>query len=106
MVMCSHFMPPFLTSCKTAKGQGDTYRKSDDTRIVSELDDCTIRILDAYNGKQIGDPLTGHDGGVTSVAFSSDSTRIVSGSWDETVQIWDADNGKQIGDPLTGHDGR
>src|SRR5262245_59681118 len=42
----------------------------DGTRIVSGLDDCTVRIWDADNGKQIGDALTGHDDGVTFVAFS------------------------------------
>ena len=77
---------------------------SDGTRIVSGSADGTGRIWDADSGKQVGDPLTGHDGDVNSVAFSSDSTRIASGLGDRTVRIWDTDSGKQVGDPLTGHD--
>jgi hypothetical protein len=49
--------------------------------------------------------LTGHEGPVSSVAFSADGTRIVSGSPDKTLRLWDAHTGKPIGTPLTGHEG-
>lgn len=37
--------------------------------------------------------LEGHEGGVTSIAFSPDGTRLASGSWDKTVRIWRTDIG-------------
>ena len=49
-------------------------------RIVSGSDDKTLRLWDADTGQPIGAPLTGHTGGVCSVAFSPDGRRIVSGS--------------------------
>ncbi|KZT51139.1 WD40 repeat-like protein [Calocera cornea HHB12733] len=48
--------------------------------------------------------LSGHTGGVTSIAFSPDGRRIVSGSWDHTLRLWNADTGAAMREPLTGHD--
>ena len=48
--------------------------------------------------------LAGHDGCVTSVAFSPDGRHIVSGSGDKTVRVWDAQTGQSVMDPLKGHD--
>ncbi|KAE9390281.1 WD40 repeat-like protein, partial [Gymnopus androsaceus JB14] len=59
----------------------------DGTRIVSGSDDKTIRIWDAANGVQIGEPLEGHEYSVRSVAFSPDGTKIVSGSPDNTIRL-------------------
>lgn len=48
--------------------------------------------------------LQGHNGDVTSVAFSPDGHRLASGSFDKTIKIWDADTGALI-KTLTGHSG-
>jgi len=47
----------------------------------------------------------GHEGPVTSAAFSPDGSRIVTASWDNTGRIWDAASGKQIA-VLRGHEDR
>jgi WD40 repeat protein/tRNA A-37 threonylcarbamoyl transferase component Bud32 len=60
-------------------------------------------------GTQIGEPLTGHTGNVSAVAFGElggDPIAVSAGSIDEsdyTVRIWDLTTGEQLGGSLTGH---
>jgi len=39
---------------------------------------------------------TGHQSGVTNVAFSDDGKRLISASYDGTARLWDRDTGKEL----------
>lgn len=47
-----------------------------------------MRLWDAETGQPVGDPLSGRNSYVASVAFSPDGKRIVSGSIDGTIRVW------------------
>jgi WD40 repeat protein len=49
--------------------------------------DCTVRLWDVANGKQIR-CFTGHTDRVMSVAYSPDGQFALSGSIDGTVRLW------------------
>ena len=72
-------------------------------RVVTGSGDKTIRIWDAESVAVVAEPLTGHNGGVESIAYSPDGRRIISGSEDRTIRIWDAETGVAVGNPLEGH---
>ncbi|KAF7972465.1 hypothetical protein HWV62_17878, partial [Athelia sp. TMB] len=75
----------------------------DGSRIVSGLDDGTVRVWHA-RGQPALPSLQGHKGSVTSVCFSPDGSRIVSGSADKTVRVWHALSGQPALPPLQGHE--
>ena len=52
---------------------------------------------------ETGQPLTGHRGGVNTVAFSPDGRTLASGSEDHTARLWLPATGEPIGQPLAGH---
>src|SRR5262249_20500226 len=70
--------------------------------IVTASDDCTACIWDATAGQQII-LLRGHEGTVSSAAFSPDGARIVTASGDRTARLWDASTGQEI-IALRGHE--
>ncbi|KAI0313902.1 WD40-repeat-containing domain protein [Amylostereum chailletii] len=73
-------------------------------QLVSCSDDGTIRIIDVTTTalKMSTNPLKGHNGYVTAVAWASVST-IVSGGSDNAVRVWDKSTGLTIGNPMIGH---
>lgn len=66
--------------------------------------DRAVRLWNATSGEQIGLPLRGHEGAVSSVAFSPDGRLIASASLDRTVRIWDVRSGMPIGVPFSSSD--
>src|SRR5262249_36408081 len=54
----------------------------------------TVRVWHVATG-QVAITLPGHEGWVTSVAFSADGTRLASAGF-TTVKVWDAATGKEL----------
>ena len=70
--------------------------------------DDTVRVWRLADGTPVGEPLAGHDGGVSAVAVGAlpDGTPvIVSGGYAGTVQVWRLADGIPVGEPLAGHTG-
>jgi WD40 repeat protein len=73
--------------------------------LASASMDSSIRLWDAKTGDPLGDPLTGHDQTVNSVAFSPDGALMASGGDDQTIILWDVETREPLGDPLEGQIG-
>ena len=62
-------------------------------------------VTDPTQPTQIGQPLRGHNGAVTSLAFTPDGRTLATSSYDHTVILWDVTDPTQptqIGQPLIG----
>ena len=59
--------------------------------VVSGGADSTVRVWDLATGDPLGDPFTGHTGGVRAVAVGELDGRpvVVSGGGDSTLRVWD-----------------
>ncbi|MFI0710415.1 WD40 repeat domain-containing protein [Streptomyces inhibens] len=51
----------------------------------------------------LGEPLSGHTGGVSAVVFSPDGRLLATAGDDRTARLWDSATGLPVGAPLTGH---
>jgi WD40 repeat protein/serine/threonine protein kinase/Flp pilus assembly protein TadD len=58
-----------------------------------------VRLHDATNGHEIGEPLL-HGNYVSAIAFSPDSKVLVTGDYHCLLHMWDARTGQRIGDPI------
>ncbi len=56
---------------------------------VGTYDKRLIYILDTKNGERVGDPLRGHEFGVTTVKYSPDGKELASGSLKQ-IRLWDS----------------
>ena len=54
----------------------------------------------------MGEPLTGHTGEVTGVAFNEDGSTVASAGRDGTIRSWAVASGRPLGGPLTAHTGQ
>jgi WD40 repeat protein len=84
--------PPGLT--------GTAAYSPDGSEVVSGGFDHNVRVWNADTGEQIGQPLTGHTGRITSVAFSPNGQQVASVSDDGELRVWDIRNGRQVGEPI------
>ncbi len=61
----------------------------DDGRLIATAgEDSAVKVWDSHTGKLIHS-FRGHEGLVSSLAFSPDGERLISGSRDKTVKVWD-----------------
>ncbi|KAL2212044.1 WD40 repeat-like protein [Sarocladium strictum] len=66
---------------------------------AGSLDSFDIHIWSVQTG-QLLDQLSGHDGPVSSLAFTPNGDSLVSGSWDRTARIWSVFSRTQTSEPL------
>lgn len=66
---------------------------------AGSTDSFDIHIWSVQTG-QLLDTLSGHEGPVSTLAFTPSGSALVSGSWDHTVRIWDIFSRSQTSEPL------
>src|SRR5262249_48626523 len=69
-------------------GAGGPVGLSPDGLLLAQADGATAQVWDLKAGKELG-RLAGHQGEVTSVAFSPNGRSLATGSTDTTVLVWD-----------------
>ncbi|WP_436535217.1 nSTAND1 domain-containing NTPase [Actinoplanes sp. HUAS TT8] len=69
--------------------------------VASSGDDRTIRLWDPATGEAVGEPLTGHTGGVEALTAVPGRDLLASAAADGTVRLWDTARGTQVGVPLS-----
>jgi WD40 repeat protein len=74
----------------------------DGTLLASAYQDGTIQLWDTTTGARRGEPLAGHDAGVSALTFSTDGELLASGDWDGSVRLWDTDDGGSRGQLSSG----
>ena len=86
---------------RIGKGRITRIAYSPDSRRIAAASSIGVWIYNAGYGKEIA-LLRGHNGYVTSTAYSPNGTRIISSSSDNTILIWNAETGTIL-NALNGH---
>ncbi|KAG2343648.1 WD40 repeat-like protein, partial [Suillus weaverae] len=63
--------------------------------LVTSSDDKSLQVWDLDTGKQVGEPLLGHDAAVRRVAASPDGRWIVSGGGNGSILVWEVATNKR-----------
>jgi WD40 repeat protein len=71
-----------------------------DGKVMALSNTYDIRLYDVASGRQIGLPMYGHTGTVSSLAFTPDRKLLVSGAGDGTLRLWDTTSGQSVGLPF------
>ena len=66
---------------------------------AGSLDSFDVQVWSVQTG-QLLDQLSGHEGPISTLAFSPNGGAVVSGSWDHTVRIWSIFTRTQTSEPL------
>lgn len=67
----------------------------DGKTLASGSGDCSIKIWNLIDGKQIRS-LKGHEDWVMSLCYSPNGKTLASGSGDNLIIIWEVEEGKEI----------
>ncbi|KAH7906793.1 WD40-repeat-containing domain protein [Hygrophoropsis aurantiaca] len=76
---------------------------SDGKQFITASLDKSIRVWDSTTGKEVGDPMLGHEEGIHQIALSHDGHRLASVDG-VTVRVWDLTTRRQVGDRLQAPD--
>ena len=66
---------------------------------AASLDSFDIHVWSVQTG-QLLDQLSGHEGPISTLAFTPDGQTLVSGSWDYTIRLWSIFSRTQVSEPL------
>jgi WD40 repeat protein len=81
-----------------------TYEQEGDTPGDYTQVDGRLQVWDANTGQAIGEPLTGHRGGIRHAAFDPQGTTLVSAGADGTLRLWDAERQLSLPAPAMLHE--
>ena len=77
-----------LESCGGGTISGVRFSQNGQTIATASIVDATAIIWNPYTGERLK-TLSGHSGGIYSIAFSPDGKILASGSSDGTILLWD-----------------